>query len=241
MKIGIRLDKYLANAKLGSRSEVKKLIKKGFVKVNQDTIKEESYNVNIEEDKIYLNDELICYEKFIYLVMNKPKGVITATEDKLQETVMDILPDKYNKYKLFPVGRLDKDTTGLLLLTNDGDFSHFLTSPNKKISKTYYVETLLPISETAKETFEKGVYFKKENITTSPAILEILHTNKCSLTIFEGKFHQVKRMFQYIDNEVTELHRLSIADYQLPESLSLGQVIKLSKNDLSKFGYNKKN
>lgn len=234
------MDKYLANAKIGSRSEVKKLIKKGLVKVNNEIIKEEGHNVSIKEDKIHINNELICYEQFIYLAMNKPKGIITATKDRQQETVIDILPDKYNKYELFPVGRLDKDTTGLLLLTDDGDFSHFLTSPNKKIPKTYHIESLFPIPETAKEIFKKGIYFKKENITTSPAILEILDTNKCSLTIFEGKFHQVKRMFRYIDNEVTELHRLSIADYSLPESLPLGEVVKLSKNDLSKFGYHTK-
>lgn len=172
--------------------------------------------------------------------MNKPQGVITATEDKNQETVIDLLPDKYRKYKLFPVGRLDKDTTGLLLLTNDGDFSHFLTSPNKKIPKTYYVETKLPIPETAKELFKQGIYFKKENISTAPAILEISDEHKCQLTIFEGKFHQVKRMFAYIDNEVVKLHRLSVANYRLPSDLPLGEILKLDHEALEKLGYKPK-
>lgn len=238
--IGIRLDKYLADSKIGSRAEVKKIIKKGLVRINNEIIKDEGFHVDTKKDEIYLNDELIRYEKFIYLAMNKPQRVITATEDKEQKTVMDLLPDKYKKYGLFPVGRLDKDTTGLLLLTNDGDFSHFLTSPNKKIPKTYYVETGLPISKTAEEQFKQGIYFKKENITTAPAILEILDEHKCRITIFEGKFHQVKRMFHHIDNEVVKLHRLCIANYQLPDNLPLGESVKLDQKALTKLGYDPK-
>lgn len=237
MKCVLRIDKYLANSGVGSRAEVKKRIKKGLVKVNDSLIKDEAYKVDPSKDKVYLNGEEILYEPYIYIAMNKPEGVISATEDKNMDTVLDLLPKEYTSYGLFPVGRLDKDTTGLLILTNDGELSHFLTSPTKKIPKLYYVETSKPISTLVKDTFLKGIYFEKEGIMTSPASLEILDTHKCKLTIYEGKYHQVKRMFHAVENEVVKLHRLAVADFFLPDDLEEGGIIKLDKEALIKLGY----
>ncbi|MEB8066770.1 MULTISPECIES: pseudouridine synthase [Mammaliicoccus] len=227
----MRLDKFLANAGIGTRKEVKKFLKKNLVSVNEEIVKKPEMHINPEEDVITFDDIPIEYEPVVYLMMNKPAGYISATEDDEHETVIDIVPE-YMHLDLFPVGRLDKDTEGLLLLTNDGKFSHQLMSPKHKVPKKYYVEVDGYISENATEIFKKGIDLG--DFTSSPSELEIIENDESSkafVTIYEGKFHQVKRMFQSIGCEVTYLKRIQIADLELDELLELGEYRHLMEED----------
>lgn len=227
----MRLDKFLANAGIGTRKEVKKFLKKNLVSVNEEIVKKPEMHINPVEDVITFDDIPIEYEPVVYLMMNKPAGYISATEDDEHETVIDIVPE-YMHLDLFPVGRLDKDTEGLLLLTNDGKFSHQLMSPKHKVPKKYYVEVDGHISENATEIFKKGIDLG--DFTSSPSELEIIENDESSkafVTIYEGKFHQVKRMFQSIGCEVTYLKRIQIADLELDELLELGEYRHLMEED----------
>ncbi|SUM36339.1 pseudouridine synthase family protein [Mammaliicoccus fleurettii] len=227
----MRLDKFLANAGIGTRKEVKKFLKKNLVSVNEEIVKKPEMHINPEEDVITFDDIPIEYEPVVYLMMNKLAGYISATEDDEHETVIDIVPE-YMHLDLFPVGRLDKDTEGLLLLTNDGKFSHQLMSPKHKVPKKYYVEVDGHISENATEIFKKGIDLG--DFTSSPSELEIIENDESSkafVTIYEGKFHQVKRMFQSIGCEVTYLKRIQIADLELDELLELGEYRHLMEED----------
>lgn len=227
----MRLDKFLANAGIGTRKEVKKFLKKNLVSVNEEIVIKPEMHINPEEDVITFDDIPIEYEPVVYLMMNKPAGYISATEDDEHETVIDIVPE-YMHLDLFPVGRLDKDTEGLLLLTNDGKFSHQLMSPKHKVPKKYYVEVDGHISENATEIFKKGIDLG--DFTSSPSELEIIENDESSkafVTIYEGKFHQVKRMFQSIGCEVTYLKRIQIADLELDELLELGEYRHLMEED----------
>lgn len=166
--------------------------------------------------------------------MNKPAGIISATEDYNQETVVDILIPEDQARDPFPVGRLDIDTEGLLLLTNDGKFAHKISSPKSEIPKTYFVKTKEKIEEKLIKKFKKGIYLINEDITTKPAELEILSDHTAHLTIYEGKFHQVKRMFEYTGNEVLFLKRIKIGAFSLPEDLEPGEYKEMDLEDLEK-------
>ncbi len=227
----MRLDKFLANSGIGTRKEVKKFLKKNLVKVNDVIAKKPEMHINPEEDIITFDDIPIEYEPVVYLMMNKPAGYVSATEDDEHETVIDIVPE-YMHLDLFPVGRLDKDTEGLLLLTNDGKFSHQLMSPKHRVPKRYYAEVDGHINEDAIKKFEKGIDLG--DFTSSPSELEIIESGESSkaiVTIYEGKFHQVKRMFHSIDCEVTYLKRLQIASLELDEQLELGEYRHLMEED----------
>ncbi|HAL09448.1 MAG TPA: 16S rRNA pseudouridine(516) synthase [Staphylococcus sp.] len=227
----MRLDKFLANSGIGTRKEVKKFLKKNLVKVNDVIAKKPGMHINPEEDIITFDDIPIEYEPVVYLMMNKPAGYVSATEDDEHETVIDIVPE-YMHLDLFPVGRLDKDTEGLLLLTNDGKFSHQLMSPKHRVPKRYYAEVDGHINEDAIKKFEKGIDLG--DFTSSPSELEIIESGESSkaiVTIYEGKFHQVKRMFHSIDCEVTYLKRLQIASLELDEQLELGEYRHLMEED----------
>ncbi|PTI89597.1 16S rRNA pseudouridine(516) synthase [Mammaliicoccus vitulinus] len=227
----MRLDKFLANSGIGTRKEVKKFLKKNLVKVNDVIVKKPEMHINPEEDIITFDDIPIEYEPVVYLMMNKPAGYVSATEDDEHETVIDIVPE-YMHLDLFPVGRLDKDTEGLLLLTNDGKFSHQLMSPKHRVPKRYYAEVDGHINEDAIKKFEKGIDLG--DFTSSPSELEIIESGESSkaiVTIYEGKFHQVKRMFHSIDCEVTYLKRLKIASLELDEQLELGEYRHLMEED----------
>ncbi|QRO86383.1 pseudouridine synthase [Mammaliicoccus vitulinus] len=227
----MRLDKFLANSGIGTRKEVKKFLKKNLVKVNDVIAKKPEMHINPEEDIITFDDIPIEYEPVVYLMMNKPAGYVSATEDDEHETVIDIVPE-YMHLDLFPVGRLDKDTEGLLLLTNDGKFSHQLMSPKHRVPKRYYAEVDGHINEDAIKKFEKGIDLG--DFTSSPSELEIIESGesfKAIVTIYEGKFHQVKRMFHSIDCEVTYLKRLQIASLELDEQLELGEYRHLMEED----------
>ncbi len=217
----MRLDKYLADSGVGSRKEIKEKIKKGLVTVNSITIKDPSFSVEKDSAVTYMG-QVIPYAPFVYLMMNKPKGVISSTEDRKNATVISLLDEKYKHFDLFPCGRLDIDTVGLLLITNDGELAHKALSPKSHVEKTYYVETERDITKDYHEAFSEGVYIPG-GTKTLPAKLEILGDNKANLTITEGKFHQVKFMFEAMGNKVLYLKRIKFGNLSLDPSLKEGE------------------
>lgn len=230
-----RLDKVLANMGYGSRKDVKKLVKDGIVKVNGNIIKDREMKVNPYEDEITIRGQVVNYREFIYLMMNKPQGLVSSTDDPLTRTVIDLLSDQYLIYKPFPVGRLDKDTEGLLLISNDGKLAHELLSPKKGVDKTYFAEVYGTVEEEHIEIFSKGISLD-DGYLTLPAKLEILESgpiSKIHLTIQEGKYHQVKRMFEAIDMKVLFLKRISMGPLELDPSLEAGQYRELSNEEIN--------
>ena len=228
----MRLDKYLTTLGIGSRSQAKELIKKGKVKVNNITVNKPETHINEEKDVVNLDGLDLNYHRFYYYMLNKPKDVVTAVSDFQYTTVIDIM-DVQPKKGLFPVGRLDKDTEGLLLITNDGELSHCLLSPNKHVSKKYYVETDGEIRKEYIDEFKNGFDIGLKNNTKS-ALLEIIDENKAYVTITEGKYHQVKRMFQAVGKEVIYLKRLRMGTLILDENLGIGEYRPLTKEELEK-------
>lgn len=224
----MRLDKFLANMGVGTRSEVKQLLKKGSVKVNQNIVKLPKLHVNPNSDEIMVNDEVVSYIDKVYIMLNKPKGYISATEDEVHPTIIDLIPE-YAHLNIFPVGRLDKDTEGLLLVTNDGQFNHEVMNPNKHVSKTYEVYSKHPITQFDIDKFKSGIELSDGKL--KPAILKKVDNYVSHVTIYEGKYHQVKRMFHSIDNEVLELKRIKIAQLELDHNLDLGSYRLLTQID----------
>jgi len=225
----VRVEKVLSNMGYGSRKEVKLLVRKGRVKVNSESVKNGSLLVDLEKDVIEFDNIVVEYKEFIYIMLNKPAGFVSATKDNLHETIVDLLDDEDAMFEPFPVGRLDIDTEGLLLITNDGKFSHDLLSPKKHIPKKYYVELDGPIVEGIIQKFEDGINVNDE-YTTMPAKLEILNEegkNAAYVTIMEGKYHQIKRMFLEELLEVTYLKRVMMGDLELDTNLELGQYREL--------------
>lgn len=230
----MRIDKMLANLGYGSRKDVKKLLKDGVVKVNDKLVKDAKEHVNPEEDVVTLFGEVVEYKEFIYLMMNKPPGVVSATEDHYERTVVDLLEMEDAIFSPFPVGRLDKDTEGLLLLTNDGQLSHRLLSPKKHVPKTYFAVIDQEVSEEDVTAFKKGVMLD-DGYVTKPGELTILKTGLRSdieLTITEGKFHQVKRMFEAVGKKVLYLKRISMGPLELDETLELGEYRELTEQEI---------
>lgn len=231
----LRIDKMLSNIGLGSRKEIKQDAKQGHIKINSIVEKDSSRIIDTDKDEIRYKGETVKYIKYIYLMMNKPKGVVSATEDNYDKTVIDLLKDEDKFYNPFPVGRLDKDTEGLLLLTNDGQLAHDLLSPKKHVDKTYYAEVEEEVTEEDVKAFAEGVLLTNENYKTLPAGLEIIESgypSSCYVTIKEGKFHQVKRMFNAVNNEVIYLKRLSMGPIKLDEKLKLGEYRHLTEEEL---------
>ncbi|MBU5675256.1 rRNA pseudouridine synthase [Alkaliphilus sp. MSJ-5] len=229
-----RIDKVLANLGYGSRRDIRKICKDGLVKVDGKIIKDSSLHIDPENSEIIVGNEVVNYREFIYIMMNKPQGVISATEDNRDETVVDLLDESYRPFDVFPVGRLDKDTEGLLLLTNDGQLAHQLLSPKKQVPKTYYAKVDGVVTEEDGERFKEGVFID-EDYKTLPAELKILKSDEISeieLTIYEGKFHQVKRMFQAVGKTVIYLKRLSMGPLELDNNLDLGEYRELTEEEL---------
>lgn len=224
----MRLDKFLANMGVGTRSELKQLLKKGSVKVNQNIVKLPKLHVNPNSDEIMVNDEVVSYIDKVYIMLNKPKGYISATEDEVHPTIIDLIPE-YAHLNIFPVGRLDKDTEGLLLVTNDGQFNHEVMNPNKHVSKTYEVYSKHPITQFDIDKFKSGIELSDGKL--KPAILKKVDNYVSHVTIYEGKYHQVKRMFHSIENEVLELKRIKIAQLELDHNLDLGSYRLLTQID----------
>ena len=232
----IRLDKYLADMSIGTRQEVKKYIRQGRVKINEDIIKKPEYKIREDEDKVAFDGAPVAYETFEYYMLNKPAGVISATEDKKDKTVLDLIKEKKRK-DLFPVGRLDKDTEGLLLITNDGALAHRLLSPKKHVDKCYYAEISGGVTEDDVRVFKERINIgtQEEPEWTMPAELKILEKGAVSrirLTIREGKFHQVKRMFLAVGKEVVYLKRERMGALVLDEELAPGEYRKLTDSEL---------
>lgn len=226
----MRLDKYLANANLGSRKEVNKLIKKGEISVNGTIVKNPKTDVGYEDDIVYI-DVPIVLEEFIYFMMNKPDGVISSTEEGPTETVIDLIAHP-QQGELFPVGRLDKDTVGLLFITNDGKLAHQLLSPKNEYYKTYHVTLRDEVTEKDITQLETGIELKE--FTTKPAKAELLSPHEVSLSITEGKFHQVKRMFIALGNEVVKLKRTNFAALELDGALAEGEYRRLTEEEIKK-------
>lgn len=230
----MRLDKLLSNMGFGSRKEVRQFLKNGAVRVNNETEKKSGAIINTQADSVTLLGEPVVYREFIYLMMNKPQGVLSATEDTRDKTVVDLLSPDFSHFKPFPVGRLDKDTEGFLLLTNDGKLAHNLLSPKKNVPKTYYAHILGTVTDEDIESFKSGVTLD-DGYKTKSGELHILKTGETSeieLTITEGKFHQVKRMFEAVDKKVVYLKRLSMGPLSLDEALSLGTYRELTKEEV---------
>lgn len=246
----MRLDKFLANSGIGTRKEVKIILKKGKITVNEKIVKDAKIQIDEIKDNVKIEGEKITYKPFVYIMMNKPRGVISATEDGKHKTVIDLLCEKYKNYKVFPVGRLDIDTEGLLLLTNDGVLAHNLLSPKKHVDKKYYVELKEPLTIEKKKILENGIKLE-ENFVTKKAKIEIIDKDKVKdknknidiininkansvfITISEGKFHQVKRMFKFVENEVLYLKRVKMGKLLLPEDLKLGEYRELSEEEMN--------
>ena len=232
----MRLDKFLVACAVGSRTEVKNFLKSGRVTVNGK--KEKSAKLQIDEgtDEIRFDGKKLDYEEFVYYMMNKPQGVISATEDPKHKTVLDLLDDYARAKEVFPVGRLDIDTHGLLLLTNDGKLAHALLSPKRHVDKTYLAQVKGVMTDTDVETFAKGIPLK--DFTCQPAKLELVSNDTekdqslVRVTIAEGKFHQVKRMVAYCGKEVVDLQRLTMGTLTLDEDLKRGEWRRLSKEEL---------
>ena len=217
---------------IGSRSEIKKFLKTCRVKLNGKFEKSPNTQVDIDKDEILFDDEIVIYKEFTYLMLNKPKDYISATFDPKLPTVLELLEFPYSNMELFAVGRLDIDTTGFLILTNYGKFSYNVTNPKKKVNKKYLVTLRDDISSNQIESLENGIYFEKEDFTTENAKVEEISKREIYLTISEGKFHQVKRMLEYVGNEVVELKRVSIGNLSLDEKLELGEYREITNTEL---------
>ena len=230
----MRVDKLLSNVGVASRAELKKYCKQGLISVNGKVINNPGVQVDSESDDIRFNGEKIVYREFVYIMLNKPDGYISATFDKYDPIVLDLIDQSYLVFEPFPVGRLDKDTEGLLVLTNDGQLAHRVLSPKKHVPKTYYAKIQGKVNEEDILAFEKGVILD-DGYETMPSQLKILKSDDMSeieLTIHEGKFHQVKRMFESVGKKVVYLKRLSMGKLKLDESLGLGEYRELTEEEV---------
>ncbi len=226
----MRLDKYLSNQTGMSRSEAREALKSLRVTVNGVTEKHYDYKINTDTDKVTVNGQPVAYSEYLYILMNKPKGTLTATEDKRQRTVLDLLPDELRRKDMAPVGRLDKDTTGLLLLTDDGKTAHKIISPKSLIEKEYIAMLDGDVTEEHVKAFADGVILS-DGTTCMPAVLKIVEQTKASITICEGKYHQIKRMFGTVGLGVNELMRVRIGGLCLPKELPEGEVLIINSRE----------
>lgn len=235
-----RLDKFLSNQCAVSRTQIKEKIRKGLVSVNGKTQTDSAYQVNTDIDTVMLDGKPVKYKKFIYIMMNKPQGVLSASSDKRQKTVLDLIPENMYRAGLFPVGRLDKNTTGLLLITDDGEFAHNCISPKKEIEKCYIAELDAELPPDIAEKFAGGIVLA-DGTVCKPAVLNPLGKTTAEIKITEGKYHQIKRMFGILGLGVNRLHRKSIGALSLPESLEKGECTELEPDNLFNLIYFRQN
>lgn len=229
----IRLDKYIADSSSYSRKESAKAIKGGNLTVNGNIIKDISYKIDTQKDEVLIFNKPLVYKEHYYIMMNKPQGYLSVTEDKKDKTVMELLDKDLPLQKLFPAGRLDKDTEGFLFITTDGPLAHKITGPKNHVPKKYYVETDLKIKNELISFFKDGITLETGELLKS-ADLEILSEKSCYLTITEGKFHQVKRMFLMYGLTVLYLKRVMIGNLNLDENLKLGEYRELTSDEVEK-------
>lgn len=231
-----RLDKIISTQTKYSRKEIKQLIKKKKITVNNKIVLKSHIKVDINIDIIKIDNEVLEIKEFVYLILNKPKGYVSATNDKKEKTVLDLVPSEYKHRNLFPAGRLDKDTTGLMLITDDGVFAHDILSPKKHVKKTYEVIIDIPISDDMISGFKSGVMLNDGICKT--ALLKKIDKYKAIVTLTEGRYHQIKRMFGCYKAKVIELKRISIGNFYLPSDLKSGQVKELNEKNLNKIKEN---
>lgn len=227
-----RLDKIVSNQTGYSRKEVKDLVKQRRIIVNNETVTKSDIKIDPDKDLIKLDGSIIKVQEYIYLMLNKPQGYISATEDKNLQTVLDLVPNQYLHRELFPAGRLDKDTTGLMLITDDGEFAHNILSPKKHISKTYNVTIDIPMTTEMIEGFKNGV--KLIDAECKSAILEITGEYTGIVTLTEGRYHQIKRMFGCFGAKVTKLERIAMGNFYLPKDLKVGECREFTLEELKK-------
>lgn len=229
MKESARLDKVISDNTGLSRRDAKIVITKGKVMVNNSVCKQGNLQVK-KCDVVTYNDVDYTNEQYVYLIMHKPKGVVSATKDNFDKTVLDVVPDCYFKKGLFPVGRLDKDTTGLLIITNDGDFAHKVTAPSKTVKKTYIATIDTDVTDEIIDGFFSGIQLKDEKLCR-PAVVKVIEDKQCSVVITEGMHHQIKRMFGCFGAKVLELHRDAIGELKLPSDIEVGQVREMTEQE----------
>ncbi len=230
----MRVDKMIGNTGLDTRKNIKRNAKKGALVINGEIVKDSSVKVDPFVDEVFYMGHFVEYIENIYLILNKPAGVLSATQDR-DKTVIDLLDDFYLNYDISIAGRLDKDTTGLILLSTDGKFIHKITSPNSNITKTYEVKTRNPIDKSFIEEFKKGVYIKEDDYTARQANLEIINEREAIVKVTEGKYHLVKRLFSNLGNEVIGLKRVAIGDLKLDPYLGEGDYRELTEDELDLF------
>ena len=230
----MRLDKFLSNMGVGTRTEVKQRLKKKQVTIDDKVETSSKKQINPELEIVKVNDQKMDFVNKVYLMLNKPKDYISATTDEQHKTVLDLIED-YRYLDLFPVGRLDKDTEGLLLITNDGQFNHELMSPGKHVAKTYEVISQKNITKNDINAFKVGIELN-EGLAKPAKLVQGDELNKSFVTIYEGRYHQVKRMFHAIDNEVLALKRIRIGDLQLDSTLASGEYRHLTQQDFKLLG-----
>lgn len=227
-----RIDKIISNQTTYTRKKVKDLIKKKRITVNDKIITKSDIKINDKLDIIKIDNQILNIKKYIYLMLNKPKGYVSATTDKLMPTVLDLLPQEYLYRNLFPAGRLDKDTTGLMLITDDGEFAHNMLSPKKHISKTYNVTIDIPMTNEMVEGFNEGVNLNDGECKS--ATLKITGPNTGIVTLTEGRYHQIKRMFGCYKAKVIELERIALGNFYLPSDLKQGDYREFTEEELKK-------
>ncbi len=227
-----RLDKVISSQTSYSRRDVKNLIKKKVVMVNNVIVSKSDIKVDIIKDIIMIDNKKLDIKKNLYLILNKPKGYVSATCDNLDKTVLDLVPDCFKNRNLFPAGRLDKDTTGLMIITDDGEFSHNILSPSKHVKKTYLVMIDKEITVEMINSFEKGIMLNDG--LCKKAKLEKIDKNKGIVTLTEGRYHQIKRMFGCFNSKVIELERIGIGNLMLPSDLKVGEIRELTRDELNK-------
>jgi len=225
-----RIDKVISLQTGYTRKEVKELIRKKRVILNNEMITKQDIKINPNQDIIKIDNKEIKLQKYVYLILNKPKGYISATIDKNTPTVLDLVPEEYKHRNLFPAGRLDKDTTGLMIITDDGEFAHNILSPKKHVSKKYKVTIDIPLTEKMIEEFKKGI--KLNDGDCKPSNLEITEIYTGIITLTEGKYHQIKRMFGCFGAAVLELKRIAMENLNLPEDLKEGDIRELTEEEL---------
>lgn len=228
----MRLDKFLCELNLGTRSQVKDLIRRGVVTVNSVPVNNADARIDEEKDSVCVRGQAVCYQKFYYYMLNKPAGVVSATQDKLSATVMELLRPEHRRPDLFPAGRLDKDTEGFLLLTNDGGLAHRLLSPGKHAEKTYRVCMEHRLSPEDVQRLEQGIDIGEKRLTLPAKVRQTEDEKVILLTIQEGKFHQVKRMLQAAGNGVTALKRISFGGLALDDTLMPGEYRELTEDEV---------
>lgn len=233
----MRLDKFLSETGTASRTESRRAAACGSISVNGQIVRDISLHINPENTTVLFRGVPVRYQKYVYLMMNKPGGVISATEDGASQTVLDLLPDKYQKMGLFPCGRLDKNTLGLLILTNNGELAHRLLAPKSHVEKTYRFRCERPLTDADCALLCRGVDIGEKS-STRPATLRLISDTEGEITVVEGKFHQIKRMFQAVCNKIIDLERISFAGIPLDPSLARGAWRELSAREITQLENN---